>query len=165
MTTIGVAHRYFLYLSPIIVQASPSYNLLKPLSAGRRLAVTGLATFMEQNVDGDENASRSRRQRVLRSIRNSVDTSSGCNNVARWDGRRRIDISAEPIYKFRFINRKGWVYRVWRLNGCEDDNCWDIVEWWISEEELMGLALMEAENYDREMEELIVISSVYILSR
>lgn len=29
----------------------------------------------------------------------------------------------------------------------------------------MGLALMEAENYDREMEELIVISSVYILSR
>lgn len=29
----------------------------------------------------------------------------------------------------------------------------------------MGLALIEAENYDREMEELIVISSVYILSR
>lgn len=29
----------------------------------------------------------------------------------------------------------------------------------------MGLALMEAENYNREMEELIVISSVYILSR
>lgn len=29
----------------------------------------------------------------------------------------------------------------------------------------MGLALMEAENYNREMEELIVISSVYILNR
>lgn len=45
-------HRYFLYLSPIIVQASPSsYNLLKALHEGRKLAVTGLATFIEQNTD------------------------------------------------------------------------------------------------------------------
>lgn len=46
-------HRYFLYLSPIIVQASSpsSYNLLKALHGGRKLAVTGSATFIEQNTD------------------------------------------------------------------------------------------------------------------
>lgn len=116
MTTVGVAHRYFLYLSPIIVQASPSYNLLKPLSlsGGRKLAVTGLATFMEQNMEGMQaqlaDKGISGRYAIL-----SIPLPDVI--MSRDQTSYRSDIPAEarsPIYKFRFINRGGWVYR-----GCD----------------------------------------------
>lgn len=118
MTTVGVAHRYFLYLSPIIVQASPSYNLLKPLSLSPEGENSrSLAWQLLWNKTWRECKPNYRRQRDFRSIRNSVDSPLPDVIMSRDQTSYRSDIPAEarsPIYKFRFINRGGWVYR-----GCD----------------------------------------------